>query len=333
MKVKFAVLGAGSFGLALCKLISQNENYEVILWSAIKEEIETILKYGKNDRFLPGIVIKNSRIKPTINLEDIVNCDIIFFAVASAYIRQTLQKVKPFINKNCILINIAKGFEISSLKTISQIFFDEIKSNENFIVLSGPSHAEELAKFAPTAVVAASCNLLIAERLQNLLNSTMFKIYISNDVIGVEIGGALKNTIALAVGICEGLGLGENTKAALMTRGIFEICKIGVKLGAKNETFMGLSGIGDLIATCSSNDSRNKKAGFLIGSGETIETALKKVGMVVEGYQTTLFAHKLAEKLKINIPTIDEIYNILFKNGNVLDFINKLMIKPVKYEY
>lgn len=333
MKTKIAVLGAGSFGIALCRLFSRNKDFEVILWSAIDEEIYELLKFGENKKFLPGIKLDSSEIKLTTDLNEIIDADYVFFAVASAFVRNVTRMVKKFLKNECVVVNISKGLEKNSFKRMSEVIIDELGEDVNFAVLSGPSHAEEIARFVPTTVVVASKNLKLAENLQRVFSSSVFRIYVSDDMVGVELGGALKNTIALAVGICDGLNLGENAKAALMTRGVVEIGRLGVKLGAKSQTFAGLSGIGDLIVTCISCHSRNHKAGFLIGKGFSIKSALNEVKMVVEGYYTTEVAFNLAKKLGVSMPIIAELYEILYCGKNAETAIGRLMTRPVKHEY
>lgn len=332
MKTKFAILGAGSFGIAMAKLIASNKNFEVTLWSALNDEINELIMNGENKKYLPGVKLSKSEVNLTTNLHEISNSDFIIFAVASSFVRTIARTIKNFLPTNCIIVNLAKGLEETSYKRMSEVISDEIGCENNLVVLSGPSHAEEIAKFVPTTVVAASKNLKAAEIFQKTLSSSIFRIYINNDIIGVELGGALKNILALAIGICDGLRLGENSKAALMTRGIVEIVRLGVALGAKPQTFSGLSGLGDLIATCTSLHSRNRKAGILIGQGKEIETALKEVGMVVEGFNATKVAFNLSQNLKINMPIVKELFKILYKGEDVKKAVNELMNRPVKNE-
>lgn len=333
MKTKFSVLGAGSFGIALSKLIANNKQFEVNLWSALEEEIYELKLHGENKKYLPGIKLLKNEVNLTTNLNDVYGSDFIIFAVASSFIRKVAKMSKNFIQKNSIIINIAKGLEKNSFKRMSEVIFDEIGHENEFVALSGPSHAEEIARFVPTTMVAASNNLKTAQILQKTLSSKTLRIYINDDIIGVELGGALKNIIALAVGICDGLGIGENAKAALITRGIIEIKRIGTALGAKSQTFAGLSGLGDLIVTCNSMNSRNKRAGVLIGKGKNIKSAIGDVGMVVEGYGATETAFKLAQKLKISTPIINELYAVLYQNENAKVAISNLMNRPIKHEY
>lgn len=333
MKTKFTILGAGSFGIALAKLIANNKNFEVSLWSALENEINELKLHGENKKYLPGIKLLKNEINLTTNLEDIQNSDFIIFAVASSFVRKIAKMVNEFLPKNCIIINIAKGLEENSFKRMSQVIFDETGNENNVVALSGPSHAEEIARFIPTTMVAASKNLKTAKFLQKTLSSPVFRIYINEDIVGVELGGALKNIIALAVGICDGLGLGENTKAALMTRGIIEIERLGITLGAKQQTFTGLSGIGDLIVTCTSLHSRNLRTGILIGQGKNSKDALNEIGMVVEGFNATRVAFQLSQKLKVPMPIVSELYRVLYENESAKTAIGKLMNRPVKCEY
>lgn len=333
MKTKFSVLGAGSFGIALAKLIASNKQFEVNLWSALEDEIYELKQHGENKKYLPGIKLSENEVNLTTNLNDIHNSDFVIFAVASSFIRKVAKTVKSFLPQNSIIINIAKGLEKNTFKRLSETIIEETDRNDKFVALSGPSHAEEIARFVPTTMVAASNNLEAATILQKTLSSQTLRIYINDDIIGVELGGALKNIIALAVGICDGLKVGENTKAALMTRGIVEIQRIGAALGAKPQTFTGLSGLGDLVVTCNSSNSRNKRAGVLIGKGESVETSINKIGMVVEGYAATETAFHLAKKLKISTPIVDELYAVLYEHESAKKAMVNLMSRALKCEY
>ena len=333
MRIKFAVLGAGSFGIALCKLISRNVGFEVVLWSAVEEEIVDLLKNGESKKFLPGIALNQNMMKLTTKLSEISDADIVVFAVASKFVRDVANRVKNFLKRDCIVVNIAKGLEEHSFKRMSQVILDVLGKNQKFAVLSGPSHAEEIAKLIPTTVVVAATTVQTAEYLQKILSSSIFRIYVSDDMVGVELGGALKNPIALAVGICDGLKLGENVKAALMTRGIAEIGRLGVKLGAKARTFAGLSGVGDLIVTCTSFHSRNKRAGILIGQGKSVLNALNEVNMAVEGYLTTKVVFELSKKCGVSMPIINGLYEVLYYDKSAKSVMFNLMNRPVKHEY
>ena len=286
-----AIVGAGGFGLAISKLLCSYKKYNLILWSALEEEINNLRKYKENKKLLPNILINTDEIFLTNNIEDLKNSEIIIFAVASNFIRQVAKKIAPNLKKDAIIINASKGLEEKSFKRLSEVIYEETKL-EKIVALSGPSHAEEIAKLMPTTIVAACQNIDLAKEVQKILNSSYFRVYVNEDIIGVEIAAALKNIIAIAVGICEGFKLGDNAKAALITRGLAEITRLGLFLGAKKETFSGLSGIGDLIVTCTSLHSRNKKAGFLIGNGMNIKKALKTVNKTVEGYFATKIVYE-----------------------------------------
>lgn len=332
MKTKIAILGAGSFGTAIAKLICSYEKYDIILWSVVKEEIEEIKKNKENIKYLPNIKIDTEKIILTTDNLLLKNADIIIFAVASKYVRSVAKSISKYIKKDAIIVNVAKGLEQESFKRLSQVIYEETNSKK-IVALCGPSHAEEIAKFIPTTIVASCEDLKIAEYIQEILNSSIFRVYVNEDIIGVEIAAALKNIIALAVGICDGLNLGDNTKAALMTRGLFEIARVGVFLGAKEKTFLGLAGIGDLIVTCTSEHSRNKKAGFLIGKGIEISKALEKVNMVVEGYYATKAAYEFSNVNNIYMPITKELYEILYEKKDIKMSIKSLMSRKTKHEY
>lgn len=252
-------------------------------------------------------------------------------AIPTHGVRQVAKDVSSYIKKDQLLVNVAKGIENDSLFRISEIL-KEITPNNKYVVLSGPSHAEEVGLDIPTAIVSASENLRLAEYIQDVFSTSTFRVYASEDVIGVELGGALKNIIALGAGISDGVGYGDNTKAALMTRGINEITKLGVRMGAENQTFSGLSGIGDLIVTCTSMHSRNRRAGILIGQGKSMDEAIKEVGMVVEGILTTKSAYMLANKYNVEMPITSELYDVLYNETDVKEAVITLMGREKKLE-
>lgn len=328
---KIAIVGAGSFGVAIAKLFSSYAGCSVALWSAVESEIEAINRENGAVACLPGVVLNLEKVKVTANIEVLQYADILILAVASKYLRSVAKTILDYIKKDVILVSAAKGLEYGSFKRMSEVVFDETKSC-NIVVLSGPSHAEEIANLTPSTAVVSSLNINLAEKIQNIFNSSIFRIYVNEDVVGVEIGGALKNIIALAVGICDGLGLGDNTKAALMTRGLFEIEKFGMAMGAKRRTFAGLAGLGDLIATCISRHSRNKKAGFLIGTGVKVLDALKKVNMTVEGYFATQIAYQFCKAKNLDLPIIENIYKILYEGNSIKSSIEVLMNRLPKHE-
>lgn len=315
MTEKIGILGGGSWGTALGILLA-NKGYDVSMWLRNKEQIEEINNSRVNEKYLPGAILP-SNFKLTNDLEEAnFKKDSIILSTGTHGIREVLNNSKPYIKKGQVIINVSKGIENETLLRISQIV-DEIVPNSKYAALSGPSHAEEVAKDMPTTVVSASKDKDVAEYVQDLFITPSFRVYTNPDVIGVELGGALKNVIALGAGISDGLGWGDNTKAALMTRGIFEMARLGEKMGAQASTFLGLAGIGDLIVTCTSMHSRNRRAGILIGQGVKIDDAIKQIGMVVEGIKTTKSTYELSKKYDIIMPITEEIYGVIYEGSDV----------------
>lgn len=330
MEKRIGVLGGGSWGTALAILLA-NKNYDVDIWMRGKDQIDQIKKTGYNKRYLPQALFpKDLDVSDDIE-KTIRDKDIVLISVPTHGVRQVLNIAKEFIKKDQIIVNVAKGIENDSLLRISQIV-GEILPENKYAVLSGPSHAEEVSKNMATTVVSASEDKNVAEYIQDVFITPKFRVYTNPDVIGVELGGSLKNVIALGAGISDGLKFGDNTKAAIMTRGIFEMSKLGVALGARSETFSGLSGVGDLIVTCTSMHSRNRRAGILIGEGNKIEDAIEEVGMVVEGMKTTKSAHKLGKKHGIEMPITSELYNLLYNQADVKRSVSNLMLREKKHE-
>ncbi len=328
--MKIGVLGGGSWGTAIARVLA-NKNYSVTMYIRDTEQIEEILKSRENKKYLPGVILpENLNIVSDIE-NTIRESEIIVLGTPSHTIRDILNENKEYFTDNQILVNIAKGIENNSLMRVSEIV-KEILPNNEYVVLSGPSHAEEVGLDMPTTVVSACENIKIAEYVQDTFMTTNFRVYTNTDVVGVELGGSLKNVIALGAGISDGLGYGDNTKAALMTRGIIEISKLGVALGAESETFYGLAGIGDLIVTCTSMHSRNRRAGILIGEGNNLDETVKKIGMVVEGIKTTRSTYELAKKLNIEMPITEEIYNVLYNDCDVKKAVINLMERDKKHE-
>lgn len=327
--MKISIIGSGSWGTALATVLSEN-GHNVVLWSFKKKEAEDIIKYGENREFLPGIELSD-KIFVTYNKEDVKNSDVVVFASPSKFVRSIAESFKDILQGNEIIVNVAKGLEDNSLLRLSQVI-KEVYPDSKVCVLSGPSHAEEVAKKIATTVVVASEDIKIAEMLQDIFMNVYFRVYTNTDITGVELGGALKNLIALAAGISDGMGYGDNTKAALMTRGIFEISKLGRAMGAKAETFGGLTGIGDLIVTCTSMHSRNRRAGILLGQGKSLQEALDEVHMVVEGVNTAKAAYDLSVKYNVDMPITREIYEVLFNNKDVKIAVNHLMTRDKKKE-
>ncbi len=327
---KISVIGAGSWGTALSILL-HNNGHEVITWSIIEDEVKMLSETREHTAKLPGVKIPDE-IVFTSDLEfSTKDRDVLVLAVPSPFTRSTAHSMAPYIKDGQIIVNVAKGVEESTLMTLSEIVEEEIP-NANVCVLSGPSHAEEVGRCLPTTCVVSSRYRKTAEYLQNIFMSPVFRVYTTPDILGVELGAALKNVIALAAGAADGLGYGDNTKAALITRGIGEIARLGTKMGAKIETFYGLSGMGDLIVTCASQHSRNRKAGYLIGKGYTMEEAMKEVKMVVEGVYSAKAALGLAEKYGVDLPIVKEICKVLFEDKPAKDAVNDLMLRDKKIE-
>ena len=327
---KISVLGSGSWGMALALLL-YNNGHEVLLWSARPEDARKLREKRENPDRLPGVQIPED-IEILIDLERAIkSADVTVLAVASPYIRSTAHKMAPFIRKGQKIVNVAKGIEEKTLKTLSDVIEEEIPEGD-VAVLSGPSHAEEVGKGIPTTCVISARTRVTAEYLQSIFMSPVFRVYTTPDILGVELGGALKNVIALAAGTADGLGYGDNTKAALITRGITEIARLGKKMGAQMETFYGLSGIGDLIVTCASVPSRTRNAGYLIGHGYTMEEAMKEVQMVVEGVYSARAARELAEKYEVEMPIITEVNRVLFEGKSAAEAVMDLMLRDKKVE-
>ena len=326
---KITVLGGG-FGTALAVMLYTTQQHDVTIWSAIPEEIEAMRRDGEQKEKLPGVKIPNG-ISLTTDLSVIDDSDLVLFAIPSAFVRSTCQKVAPHLREGTLVVNAGKGIEEETYKLMSTVFAEELPQGA-YVVLTGPSHAEEVGRNIPTSVVAASANRMAAYLVQEWFSSATFRVYINDDVTGCELGGALKNVIALSAGISDGLGYGDNTKAMLMTRGLHEIERLGSALGARANTFAGLTGIGDLIVTCTSMHSRNRRAGILIGQGVSPADAVKQVG-TVEGYYCCSAAHGLAKLYDIEMPLTDALFRILYEEADVNDVVQKLMARPKKHEY
>ena len=327
---KVCVLGAGSWGTALALVVAK-KGYNVSMWTLNEEQCNKINKDKENIDYLPGVVIPDN-IVVTTNIEEAVkDGTIIVLAVPSQAIRSVCKQIKPFVKDNQILVDVAKGLEKGTGLRLSDVCNQELPNNK-YVVLSGPSHAEEVSRDIPTTVVVSSEDIHIAEIVQDIFMSPKFRVYTNPDVVGVELGGALKNIIAFGAGICDGLGYGDNAKAALMTRGIKEIGRLGVAMGAKASTFSGLSGIGDLIVTCTSMHSRNRRAGILIGQGKTLEETLAEVKMVVEGITATDVAYNVAKELNVEMPITNAIYSVLYDNANPDEVVTELMMRDKTHE-
>ncbi|HAJ98191.1 MAG TPA: glycerol-3-phosphate dehydrogenase [Ruminococcus sp.] len=321
------VLGSGAFGIALA-LVCNNAGHNVTIWSKFPEELDEIRNTGESSK------LKGVKIPPAITLtsdkNDITGKDIVIVGIPSSFVRSVMQEVSPFISENTVIVNTSKGLENLTFKRMSEVISEECP-NRAVVVLTGPSHAEELSIGVPTTVAVTSKSIESAEYIQDIFTTDTLRLYVNADIIGCELGGAMKNVIALACGISDGLGFGDNTKAALMTRGIHEITSLGLEMGAELDTFSGLTGIGDLIVTCTSAHSRNRRAGILIGQGVSPEEAVKKVG-TVEGYYCCEVTHGLAQKMGVEMPITNELYHLLFEGGKAVASLGKLMGRPNRHE-
>ena len=324
------LLGGGSWGTALAKLLSEN-GHKVTVWLRDENQCETLRTERVNKKYLPKVQIPENIIFTSDINEAAKDAHILLLVTPTQMIRGVLKQIKDENKTDKIIINASKGIEIGTMDLVSDIVKEET-INCTFAVLSGPSHAEEVGLSMPTAITIACDNKDVAEEIQDIFMSTYFRVYTNEDVIGAELGGALKNIIALGAGISDGVGYGDNAKAALMNRGIVEIARLGIAMGADVHTFYGLSGIGDLIVTCTSQHSRNWNAGYLIGQGLSKDEAIKKIGMVVEGIPTTYAAYALSKKLNVDMPIVDAMYDVLENNADVKETVNKLMLRDKKEE-
>jgi glycerol-3-phosphate dehydrogenase (NAD(P)+) len=331
--MKITVLGAGGWGTTLSILLHQN-GHEVILWEYDKAYAKQISGTKINSIYLPGITIPNEILITHSLVECSTGRDMLVIAIPSQFIRSVLHHLKKINLKNTVIVSVAKGIEKDTLHTVSQIIRHELKdlSPEQIGALSGPSHAEEVSRKVPTAVVSASRDPITAKQIQMTFLTPYFRIYTSTDILGVEYGGALKNVIAIAAGIIDGAKIGDNTKAAIMTRGITEISRLGFALGARADTFSGLSGMGDLIVTCMSKHSRNRYVGEQVGSGIKLKTVLKNMQMVAEGVETCRSVHQLGKKHKLETPISSTVYNILFEDQDPVKSISFLMAHDMRAE-
>ena len=328
---KISVIGAGSWGTALAVVLQKN-GHDVTIWSIDEKEIAMLKKEREHKDKLPGVKIDES-INLTTDLKEAADGkDMLVIVVPSPYVRSTAKSLAPFVTDGQLLVSVAKGIEEGTLMTLSQILKEEIK-NAKVAVLCGPSHAEEVGIGLPTTLVAGAEKKEIAEFVQTVFMNERLRVYTSPDVLGMELGASLKNVIALAAGMADGLGYGDNTKAALITRGIAEISKLACKMGANPKTLNGLTGIGDLIVTCASKHSRNRKAGMLIGQGYTMEEAMKEVKMIVEGVYSTKAAIELGKKYDVSMPIIEQVNAVLFENKPAKEAVMDLMLRDKKVEH
>lgn len=327
---KIAVIGSGSWGTALAVMLNQY-GHAVTIWSWKQEEAERIRSEGENKEFLPGVLVSKEIQIETEPEKAVADAEIVIAAVPSKFVRVNMEKFSPFLKKEQIIVNVAKGLEDGTLFRLSEVIREVVPQCET-AVLSGPSHAEEVGRGIPTACVIACEKEAVSKMIQAEFMNPTFRLYTNTDVTGVELGAALKNVIALAAGMSDGLQFGDNTKAALMTRGMSEIKRLGMALGGRAETFAGLSGIGDLIVTCTSMHSRNRRAGILLGQGESLENTLKKVHMVVEGVNTAKAAFALSQKFHVDMPITQEINAVLFAGKNARQAVLDLMLRDKKDE-
>ena len=328
---KVGIIGAGSWGCALARHLYNNGN-QITVWSVLESEIQMLKECHEQKDKLPGVILPDD-MEFTTDLEAAVsNKDVLVMAVPSPFTRSTAAKMAPFVKYGQKIVNVAKGIEEATLMTLSEIIEQEIPAADA-AVMCGPSHAEEVGRGLPTTVVAGAKTRQTAEYIQGLFMNEVFRVYTSPDVLGMELGGALKNVIALAAGMADGLGFGDNTKAALITRGMAEIRRLAVKMGAGAETMNGLTGIGDLIVTCASRHSRNRKAGMLMGQGYTMQQAMDEVKMVVEGVYSAKAAIALSKKYGVSMPIIEQVNRVLFEDKPVKEAVTELMLRDKKAEY
>lgn len=320
-----SVIGAGSWGIALSTVLSKN-GHEVCVWSILEDEIAMLKEKHEHVDKLPGVKLSEKTVFTTDLKEAVTGKDMLVLAVPSPFTRSTSKQLQPLVEEDQLIVNVAKGIEEATLMTLTDIIKEEVPQ-ARVAALSGPSHAEEVGKGLPTTCVATAKERETAEYIQELFMDDAFRVYTSPDLLGVELGGALKNVIALAAGIADGLGGGDNVKAALITRGIAEITRLGVAMGGKKETFGGLTGIGDLIVTCASVHSRNRRAGVLIGQGYSMEEAMKEVKMVVEGVHSAKAALALGKKYQVSLPIIEEVNRVLFEGASAKEGISNLMLR------
>lgn len=330
---KVSIIGAGSWGTALAFVLAEN-GHDSLIWTRRAEQADEISHQHTNNRYLPDVRLPDN-LNSTSELQRAVqHAKTIVLAVPTVAMRETCQHIQQLLTEPAVFVHVSKGIDPESLERISEIIAEEIDESlrEAIVVLSGPSHAEEVVLRHPTTVAAASSDMEVAERVQDLFMNNYFRVYTNKDVIGVELGGALKNVIALAAGISDGLGYGDNAKAALITRGLAEITRLGVKMGADQQTFSGLTGLGDLVVTCTSVHSRNWRAGNLLGKGQSLERVTEEMGMVIEGVRTTKAAYQLAKRFDVNMPLTEALYSVLFGDIPPKQAVDQLMTRGKKQE-
>lgn len=326
---KITVLGCGGWGTALAILL-YNNGHLVNMWSPFENEVAALCESRENSKLLPGIKIPE-QIYITTDISVCGDNDAVVIATPSFAVASTAARLKGVISHDCIVVDVAKGFDEQTLRRLSEVIEEHLPDNP-VVSLSGPSHAEEVARGVPTSLVAAAADIADAVCVQDVFCSDVTRVYANHDIIGVEVGGALKNIIALACGIGDGLGVGDNTRAALMTRGLSEIARLGCAMGADKDTFAGLSGLGDLIVTCTSMHSRNRRFGIEIGRGKSVTDALESVGMTVEGYHAVKLAHLLSQKYGVSMPITEACYEVLYGDRSVDGIVERLMTRPQRKE-
>ncbi|PIC63269.1 NAD(P)H-dependent glycerol-3-phosphate dehydrogenase [Sporosarcina sp. P13] len=334
---KVSILGAGSWGTALGFVLAEN-GHDSLIWTRRAEQASEINDQHKNDHYLPDVLLPENLTSTSDLARAVQHAKIIVLAVPTIAMRETCRNIQALVKEPKVFVHVSKGIEPDSLKRISEIIEEEIEDSlrDAVVVLSGPSHAEEVVLRHPTTVAAASSDMEVAERVQDLFMNNYFRVYTNQDVMGVELGGALKNVIALAAGLSDGLsdglGYGDNAKAALITRGLAEITRLGVRMGANQQTFSGLAGLGDLVVTCTSVHSRNWKAGNRLGKGQSLEKVTEEMGMVIEGVRTTKAAYQLARHYEVNMPLTEALYSILFGEVPAKEAVDQLMNRGKKQE-
>ncbi len=331
--MKFGILGGGGWGTALSMVLSSRGG-DVVVWEYDVEQCERVKSEGVNEKFLPGAALP-ATVRFTPEMADAVNgADMLVFAVPSHTLRGVARKLAGLDTSGALIVSATKGIEDGSLMRMSEVLVDELSASaaDRIAVLAGPSHAEEVSRGHPTAVVSASASAASAKQVQQLFSTGTFRVYTNEDMVGVELGVSVKNVVAIAAGICDGIGYGDNTKAALITRGLAEITRLGLALGARRETFFGLAGVGDLVVTCLSRHSRNRYVGEQVGSGKTLEAVLSGMVMVAEGVRTTKSALHLARRHEVDMPITEQVYAVLFEGKDPHLAIDELMTRELKAE-
>ena len=327
--MKITVLGSGGWGTALALLLLDNGN-DVTLWSFMEEECR-VLREKRENPMLKGVPLPEA-LHLTSSMDALAESGLVVMATPSFAVRATARRAAPLLRQDAVVVSVAKGIEKDTALCLTQVIEEELGGKCRVVALSGPSHAEEVGRRVPTGCVAASRDMAAAELVQEVFMSPRFRVYTNSDVLGVELGAALKNVLALCCGISDGMGLGDNTKALLMTRGMTEMARLGVALGGRKETFAGLSGMGDLIVTCTSMHSRNRRCGILIGQGKDVQSAMAEVGATVEGYYAALSAHQLSTKAGVEMPICQRAYRVLYEGQPVQEVVNQLMTRGKRHE-